>query len=279
VPGVFTLASMKLTIQLPRTRDKAITAMEVINGRVTPSIAFLTVSGTYDPEKDRLEGSFGVSFPFMGTWSVAAAFRIEQGCFNGVDFTLGLPEPLPIGLTGLGVAGLTFKVDNICRLPEFLILLGGDVGIVAVPGELFAINDVLAGYHAPYELLLKGGVAKVAGYPIASLEGKISFYRPLAVSLRGGYDVAGLLSGDLSTAFIASRLLWIGSYAARANVPDFGCEWYNVPCRSLRTALSGVVTLPTQVAGVAYDVYADPAVAQFRGPSSSAPSRRPSSSR
>lgn len=260
------LASVEATVHLPKGGSKGVSGFHVLNGSITPSTTFLDMSGSYDADKDKLEGAFSIGFPFMGTWSVSVAFRIDAGCFNGLDETIGLPDPVPI--TGvLGIAGLTLKVDNICHPEKLSILFGGDLGIVVppIPGEYFSINDVLAGYNAPLTLVVKGGTAKLAGYPIASLEGKISLYKPLGISLKGGIDLGGVLSGDVQTAFIASKLLWVGSLAATAKVPDIQCAFTSFGCRAFRTALESVTTLPTTVVGTIFDVYVDPTVAQYKG--------------
>jgi PKD repeat protein len=246
-----TLASFKATVLYSAAGGKQLQGMELIQGQLSPGIQFFSMSGTYDQDSDIFTGSTSVAFPFMGTWSVSATIRIKPSCtsdgagLNGFDLSIGLPDPLPIGTTGLGVAGFTLKVDNICDIPKFFIFIGGDLGIAGVPGEIFTLSQMGVGYQRPYLMVLEGGTANLLGYPVGSLSGRISFKPGFAgVTFKGWVNFAGIYQSQVNGLLSVSKKTIAGGSKGTMQIPDFSCSWYNVPCRTVKAALTSAVSLP-----------------------------------
>jgi PKD repeat protein len=251
VAGIFTLASFEATVVYPAGGKKQLAGVQIVEGQVTPSIQFFTIQGTYDPDLDRFEGSVSVSFPFMGTWSASAAIRIQAGCFNGCDISVGLPEGIPLGTSGLELTGFTLKVDNICVPPQFTIFFGGDLGIVKVPGELFGISQVGLGYQQPWRMKIQAGNAHFLGYPLARLGGTLNALPDHeGASVQGNADIAGIYVADLNFSLSIPKLFLGGSASGSMQIPNFSCHWVNVPCRTLRRVITAAVTLPYTSYGV-----------------------------
>ncbi|MBF0102483.1 MAG: fibronectin type III domain-containing protein [Desulfobacterales bacterium] len=246
-----TLASFKASIVYVPGNDKKLLGFELIQGQLTPGIQFFGMSGTYDPDTDIFTGSVSVGFPFMGTWSVSATIRIKPSCsedgtgLNGFDISIGLPDPIPLGTTGLGVAGFTLKVDNICDIPKFFIFIGGDLGIAEVPGEIFTLSQIGVGYQRPYLMNLEGGTANLLGFPIGNLSGRISFKPKFAgITFKGFINFASIYQANVNGFLSVSKKTIAGSSSGSLQIPDFSCSWYNVPCRTLKTAITSVTSLP-----------------------------------
>jgi len=111
------------------------------------------------------------------------------------------------------------------------------------------------GYESPYTLIFKAGTVTFLGYPLASLSGQVKVEPPFAVfSLNGSINLADILSGKLSVAFETKDVRISGSMMGAVNLPDFNCGWYNVPCRTIRSALRHTVGLPVSLANVEMDV-------------------------
>lgn len=256
-----TLASFKASLLYVPGGDKKLQGFELIQGQLSPGIQFFGMSGNYDSDKDIFTGSVSVGFPFMGTWAASATIRIKSSCsangagLNGCDISIGLPDPIPLGTTGLGVAGFTLKVDNICDIPKFLIFIGGDLGIAGVPGEIFTLSQMGLGYERPYRLNLEGGTANLLGFPVGSLSGRISFKPNFAgVTFKGWTNFAGIYQSSVNGMLSVSKKTITGSTSGTLQIPDFSCSWVNVPCRTLKTAVSSVATLPLNLNAAEMDM-------------------------
>ncbi len=270
--AALTLASFKGNILYVSGGQKTLLGFELIEGQLSPGIQFFGMSGVYDPDTDIFTGSVSVGFPFMGTWSVSATIRIKPSCsadgagLNGFDIAIGLPDPIPLGTTGLGLAGFTLKVDNICDVPKFFIFIGGDLGIAEVPGEVFTLSQVGVGYQRPYLMVLEGGTANLLGFPVGNLSGRISFKPHFAgVTFKGWTDLAGIYQSNVSGFLSVSKKTIAGGSLGTLQVPDFSCSWYNAPCRAVKTALTSAVTLPLTLNAVDMDMLISPGQNGWQG--------------
>ncbi len=270
--AALTLASFKGTILYVPGGDKQLLGFELIEGQLSPGIQFFGMSGVYDPDSDIFTGNVSVGFPFMGTWSVSATIRIKPSCspdgagLNGCDIAIGLPDPIPLGTTGLGVAGFTLKVDNICDIPKFFIFIGGDLGIAEVPGEVFTLSQMGVGYQRPYLMVLEGGTANLLGFPVGSLSGRISFKPQFAgVTFKGWTNFAGIYQSNVNGFLSASKKTIAGGSKGTLQIPDFSCSWYNPACRAVKTALTSAVTLPLTLNAVDMDMFIGPGQSGWQG--------------
>jgi len=267
------LASFKANILYVPGGDKKLQGFELIQGQLSPGIKFFGMKGVYDPDKDVLTGTASVGFPAMDDiWEASATIRIKPSCstagagLNGFDISAELPVPIPLGTTGLSVAGVTLKVDNICDIPKFFIWFGGDLETPPVPGYVFTLNEMGVGYQWPHQLVLEGGTAKLLGFPVGSLGGCISFKPSFAgVTFKGWTNVAGIYQTNVRGFLSASKHTIAGGSSGTLQIPDFSCSWYNAPCRTIKTAITSAVSLPLILNDMSMDLFIGPSQNGWQG--------------
>jgi PKD repeat protein len=254
--SAFALASCKSTILYRPGDRKALQGLEVIAGQLTPGIQILSVSVQYDDSTGMITGSGSLAFPFMSQSAVSMTMRILPNCWmgftalNGFELSIGWPVGIPVGTTGLEWVGLTAKVDNLCDVSLFYIFLGGDFGILKVPGEIFTLSQVGAGYQRPSRVLIEGGTATLVGYPVGNLKGVFLWQLTGGIptfgkiSAKGWVNVAQVLEGNLNVMLNLQRLRLGGSVSGTLQIPDFTCAPPNYTCRAVKRAIASVVTLP-----------------------------------
>jgi PKD repeat protein len=229
---------------------KQLVNVEVVAGQITPSISIASMAVTYDPVADLLTGSVSAALPFLGMPSCSCEIRIQSGCFNGFDITVGLPSGIPLGQSGLEITGFTLKVDNICHVANFYIFVGGDLGIVGVPSELLALQQMGLGYQAPFTLEIQGGTTAFLGFPISSVSGQITVWPP-SVSVSGNQTLAGVYTTHISMSLDVGALLISGSASGSFQIPNWSCCTTCVTCKTIRAAVSAALGgLPFVMAGV-----------------------------
>lgn len=255
-PAVFTLASWEATIEYPAGGDKSLKSARLVMGQIIPSIKFLDISFTYNSAQDKLEGTVSVSFPFIdGAPSARLTIRIKEGCFNGLDIMGNIVE-FPLGTSGLSVRQLVETIDNICDLPHFLILFMGNLKILGVPPQLIDIQEMGGGYEAPYKLVLRGGTARFLGYPVGALRGAISFKPGSAgINSMGWVNLAGIYQANVRHFLSVSKVTISGGASGTLQIPNFSCSWVNVPCRTMKAAITSVVSLPLALNAQEMDVF------------------------
>ena len=245
IPDLFTIATAKAVQLYPSDGERVLLSAEVVamESSIAPSVKFLSMSLTYDPKTDKLEGKISVGFPFFDKmWGVDLAVRVVQGCFNGLDLSVPLLVALPLGTSGLELAAVTVKMDNIC-VGQFTIFLGGDLKLVGTDPVLFVIKDAGIQYYYPLSLEVKAGTANVFGYPMAEASGRANLN-----SYSGTFfvkaNVVDFVQGDIRFSLIAPKKWFMGRFFGRVQIPDFQCAWTSVTCRSLRTLITSMVPLP-----------------------------------
>jgi PKD repeat protein len=255
-PGGIALGSWEATIEYPAGGDKSLTSARLVVGQINPGIRFLDISFTYHAAQDKLEGTVSVSFPYMkAAPSARLTIRIQGGCFNGFDITATIPE-FPLGTSGLSVGKALLTIDNICDLPHFLILLLGDIKILGVPPQAFNIQEMGGGYEIPYKLVLRAGTARVLGYPVGGLKGAISFKPGSAgISTMGWVNLADIYQANMRCFLSVSKLTIAGATRGTLQIPNFSCSWPNVPCRTVKAALTSAVSLPLALNAQEMDMF------------------------
>ncbi len=267
--GPMTLASFKASLRYTPGGDKQLLGFEVIEGQLLPGsgLQFFGMSGNYNPETDVFTGNIKMRFPFL--WVVGenapaldATVHIKPTCspqgagLNGFDITVGLPNSIPLGTTGLSIAGFTLKVDGICEPSRFTILIGGNLGIVGIPGDIVTLSKMRLGYQAPYSLVIEGGTAQLLRYPVGALSGRIQATPGHAgIRLNGWVNFADLLQADTRVMVNVSRQLLVGHAAGALQLPDFPCSWHSAGCRTLKAAITSVITLPQVLQAQSFDLY------------------------
>lgn len=244
------IAEVQIGLLFAPGLPKQLVDVQVVAGNITPSISIASVEVTYDPVADLLTGSVSAALPFLGMPSCSCEIRILSGCFNGFDITVGLPAGILLGQSGLEITGFTLKVDNICHMAHFYIFVGGDLGIVGVPSEIVALQQMGLGYQAPYTLEIQGGTTTFLGFPISSVSGQITASPP-SVSVAGYQNLAGVYTTNISMSLDVGALLISGSASGAFQIPNWGCCWDCWTCKSIRATVSlALGGLPFVMAGV-----------------------------
>ena len=243
------LAKVQIGILFAPGTGKQLVDVTVIAGNITPSISIASVSVTYDSVNDLLTGSVSAALPFLGMPSCSCTIRILAGCFNGFDITVGLPAGIPLGQSGLEITGFTLNVDNICQYASFHIFVGGDLGIVGVPSEVVALQQMGLGYQVPFTLEIEGGNTTFLGFPISSVSGQITVWPP-AVSVEGNQNLAGVYTTHIAMSLDVGALLISGSASGSFQIPDWSCCWNCWTCKVIRGTLRRTVGLPKVFLGV-----------------------------
>lgn len=244
------IAEVQIGLLFAPGLPKQLVDVQVVAGNLTPSISIASVQVTYDPVADLLTGSVSAALPFLGMPSCTCEIRILSGCFNGFDITVGLPAGIPLGQSGLEITGFTLKVDNICHMASFYIFVGGDLGIVGVPSEIVALQQMGLGYQVPFTLEIQGGTTTFLGFPIASVSGQITVWPP-AVSVEGDQNLAGIYTTHIALSLDVGALLISGSASGSFQIPNWSCCGTCVTCKLIRAAVSSALGgLPKVLAGV-----------------------------
>jgi len=272
--GPLTLFSFKTKILYEPGGDKKLVGAEIITGQLSPGLTFMNIALSYDYQMDQLSGTIGIGFPFMGTWSMNATVRIKLYCdlgsagINGIDMTVGWPVAVPLGTTGWEWTGFTAKVDDFCPndWAKFKIFIGADLALVGVPGEVFTLSQLGLGYNRPHTAVIEGGTATLLGYPVGSLSGRISCKPGFSgVIMKGWVSLAGIYQAKVGGFLSASKSTIAGGASGSMTIPDFSCSWYNVPCRTLKSALKAVVSLPLVVSGLYMEMVIGPSQGVWGG--------------
>jgi PKD repeat protein len=270
--GSLILFSFKMNVLYEPGGEKKLNGAEMISGQLTPGLTFMNIALNYDYQQNQLEGTIAIGFPFMGTWSMSATVRIKFNCdgnyagINGIDMSVGFPEAVPLGTTGWEWAGFTTKLDNFCDFAKFKIFIGADLTLVGIPGEVFTLSQLGLGYYRPYLVVIEGGTATFLGFPVGSLSGRISFKPGHAgVTMKGWVNLASVYQANVSGFLSASKGTIAGSSSGSIQIPDFSCSWYNVPCRTVKAAITSAVSLPVVLNAQEMDMWIGPGGGGYAG--------------
>lgn len=244
------IARVQMELLFVPNDDKYIRSVEVINGQLTPSISINTFSLTYDHNNQEITGNASIGLPFLEIASLDASVQFKPGCLDGFSITIGLPQGIPLGTTGLEIDALTLEVDNLCTPARFYIFIGGDIAIQNVPSEVLVLEHMGLGYEVPFTLNIDGGTLKFLGYGLASAGGTIIVYPPLT-SVYGNIDLANILIARISITLDISNLAISGNAFGAIQIPDWDCCTVCLLCKTVKALVRSVLgTLPYTFAGI-----------------------------
>jgi PKD repeat protein len=267
VSGVFTVAEFKCTERFPHGGKRTFVSGQVANGELTPSLRVFSMTATYDPDLDKLEGTVNLGFPKLETPSVGLGIKLQQGCLNGYELSVGLPQAVPL-FGPVTVQGYTTKIDGIC-FPPFKIFMGGSWGFAAAPDEVLSIADTGVEWEFPFIFRLNAGTLQLLGYPLGGASGYARIDTG-TVGVKANGNIGGVLKGDLKSDILIGKLWLMGQFSGEVTIPDFSCHWINAPCRATKALLRKAVTLPYTLSNAKLDANIDvnidtPSYGFFRG--------------
>lgn len=259
----FALAKFSLTFELENGGSKNLIGAEIINGRLTPSIQFMTANAEYDPDEDILEMSGQISFPFLGTWGIGGGFRMRAGCFDAFEGSLSLSDDfaVPILSTGLTLNGASVKVENICRPSDYRIFIGADIAAANIPSELLVLSKMGLGYEAPRTLLISSGTVQALGYDLAGISGKINIpgsdKTSAFILIKGstGEAIADVFNARLNLLLASKpgRVVVTGLADGTLTIPDYSCA--TSQCKIGKALLKKLVKLPYTLQDINMNMY------------------------
>lgn len=227
------LARVQMSLLLVPNDSKHILSVEVINGSLTPSISVASFSLVYNPQENSITGSASIGLPFLDIASIDASVEFKPGCLDGFSITIGLPQGIPLGTSGLEIDEFILEVDSLCEPAHFYIFIGGSLAIEGVPSEIIALEHLGLGYQVPYTLNIDGGTLTFLGYGLASMGGTIVVYPP-SVSAYGNINIFQVYTARISLTLDIANLLISGNASGSLQIPDWDCCASCLICKATR---------------------------------------------
>jgi PKD repeat protein len=269
IQGAATLGSVKLTSFFPTNGYGTIEDASVVLGQLTRNITLAEAKLKYEegPGGKKLTGTFKVKPPKkIWDFGFEGSLSFASNCFykiNGFGITVPLPEPgIPIFSTGLSAKDATFEISGLCLAP-FSFFVGGNLKIVGDgawfprpwPDKLFTINHVGLKYQHPFRFEVDGGTAMLLGYPQANLKGTLDCQKGKRYFwLRGKLNALEILKGHVDYRLIGPTLRGAGSANLALRIDAISCDAGGWVCRTVRSTIRSVVTLPFTAAEAGYEV-------------------------